>query len=84
MRFDKSWEVAHFILTYLGDFWGEAEAVNICDYSYYGDIYAATDVKINFISFQDFESIPLHEIETIKDYRNIFIKWRWKESHTVT
>ena len=50
-----------------GDFWGEAEALKICDYTHYGDIYAVSDVKLFFISYEDFETLPIHELEMITE-----------------
>jgi hypothetical protein len=37
----------------------------MCDYTYYGDIFAINDVHIIFITYENFERIPLHEVENI-------------------
>ena len=60
-RFDnyEVWEVLK------GDWFGEWEPLKIWDYTYFGDIYAKSDTEVLFISYEDFQRIPLYEIEKI-------------------
>ena len=60
-RFDnyEVWEVLG------GDWFGEWEPLKLCDYTYFGDIYAKKDTELIYISYEDFQRIPLFEIEKI-------------------
>ena len=37
--------------------WGEWEMLKIIDFTYYGDIYAETDVKLLYLTIEDFRQL---------------------------
>ena len=48
-----------------GDCFGEWEILNILDWSFFGDIYAKSDVDIMYISYENFKRIPFYELDAM-------------------
>jgi hypothetical protein len=59
---------------YKGDSFGECEILKTPDWSYFGDIYAETNVEWLFLSYAQFQKIPYYEQEQI--YSNILGKYK--------
>jgi hypothetical protein len=49
-----------------GDYFGHGNALKIFDYTYYGDVYAKTDVTIFYLSDRWFKKLPKAELERLK------------------
>lgn len=58
---------------YKGDSFGECEMLRICDPTFYGDIYAESEVHIMYLTYENFQKIPLFEIENV--YENLYGKY---------
>ena len=48
-----------------GDCFGESEIINFIDWTYFGDVYAKSDVDVMFISYENIKKIPYFEFESM-------------------
>ena len=48
-----------------GDWFGESEVLNILDWTYFGDIFAKSDVDVMYISYKNFNRIPYYELNSM-------------------
>ena len=52
-----------------GDFFGEANTLKIPSFNYFGDVIANSEsLTCLFISNQDMQRIPIHEIEAMRNF----------------